>query len=131
MTHTPARRLLRALLAMPDARASHFLSTALRMLRRVAVDEWREDVSAAFFWWSNVQQLRLLLRQLDDGTLQVAGDWRWLHGEMDPALQVRAAHAVASYAGRLDGVRTTWHDCLRTVCRSPCAGTSCALRALL
>lgn len=73
---------------MPDARANAFLATALRTLRRVAVDEWLEDVSAAFFWWSNVQQMRLVLQQLDEGSLQVPGDWQWLHSELDPALQV-------------------------------------------
>jgi hypothetical protein len=89
VTHTPARRLLRALLAMSEDRARDFLTTAVRTLRRVAVEEWTEDVSAAFFWWSNVQQMRLFLSQVAGGEVQVPGEWEWLQEQLDPLLLVR------------------------------------------
>ena len=55
---------------MAQADAERFLAAALAALRRIAVNEWQEDVSAAFYWWSNVQQMRLILKQLDDGDVQ-------------------------------------------------------------
>lgn len=48
-----------------------------------------EDVTRAFFWWTNVQHLRVLLQQLQDGDVHVVGDWSWLRDEMDPQLLVR------------------------------------------
>ena len=89
MTHTPARRLFRSMLAMSQQDASRFMHTAMAVLRRIAVDEWHEDVSAAFYWWSNVQQMRLFLKQLEDGDVQLPGDWTWLPSAMDPLLMVR------------------------------------------
>jgi hypothetical protein len=90
ITHTPARRLLRSLLAMSEERAREFLAAAMRTLQRVAVDDWTEDVSQAFFWWSNVQQMRLFVQQVVSGEAQVSGDWEWLADEMDPMLLARS-----------------------------------------
>jgi hypothetical protein len=88
LTHTPARRLFRALLAMSQEQAQQFAVVAMRVLRRIAVTEWKEDVTQAFFWWSNIQQLRLFLKQLVDGDVQVPGDWGWLQPDMEPLLTV-------------------------------------------
>lgn len=90
VTHTPARRLFRALLATPPDQARALVPVILGALRRRAVDEWWEDVTHAFFWWSNIQMLRLFLVQLDEGTVMASGDWDWLRPAMDDGLLVRA-----------------------------------------
>lgn len=87
--HTPARRLFRSIVSLPQQQAAQFAAAAMRALRRAAVDDWTEDVTRAFAWWSNVQHLRVLLQQLQDGDVTVAGEWGWLREELDPQLLVR------------------------------------------
>lgn len=89
VTHTPARRLFRALLATPPDEAGALVPVILAALRRRAVGEWWEDVTHAFFWWSNLQMLRLFLVQLEEGTVMAVGDWSWLRPAMDEGLLVR------------------------------------------
>jgi hypothetical protein len=88
VTHTPARRLFRSIISSPQHQAQQYVTAAVRELYQVAVAEWMEDVTRAFFWWTNVQHLRVLLQHLQDGDVQVPGDWSWLRDEMDPQLLV-------------------------------------------
>lgn len=87
--HTPARRLFRSIVSLPQQQAAQFAAAAMRVVRRVAVDDWAEDVTRAFAWWSNLQHLRVLLQQLADGDVTVAGEWMWLREDLDPQLLVR------------------------------------------
>lgn len=116
VTHTPARRLFRALLATPQDEARALVPVILAALRRRAVDEWWEDITQAFFWWSNVQMLRLFLAQLDEGTVMTVGDFTWLRPEMDDGLLVRPPSRLAMPLG-----------CSRCACCG-CAGCGCAER---
>jgi hypothetical protein len=72
----------------------------LDAIRQRAAVQWVEDVPLAFFWWSNIQMLRVFLHQLASGSVRTVGDCSWLQQALDPGLQVRAAlgpfHCVAA-----------------------------------
>jgi hypothetical protein len=88
VTHTPARRLLRALVSLPQEQAEAMVPVMLHAIRCRTQKQWADDVPLAFFWWSNMQMLRVFLHQLGDGSVATVGDCSWLKPMLDPSLQV-------------------------------------------
>jgi hypothetical protein len=78
------------------------MGMVLHALRQQAIIRWQEDATQAFFWWSNLQMLRLFLAQLEAGDVYIDGDWSWLRPEMDSTLEVSVGWSSLVQSLRID-----------------------------